>query len=152
MLRDVLSVLELRIGLETEAAGMAAIRRTPEQLAEMRRVLDAFHNSMLASSDTTKPDFEFHVQIARATSNRYYIDIMNHLGVTIIPRTRVNSAELAHDELKEYLNRMSREHEDIYAAIARSDADAARAAMRTHLGNSRERLRLAHEASAAARR
>ncbi len=44
---------------------------------------------------------------------------------------------------------MSREHEDIYKAILRRDADAARAAMRLHLSNSRERMRRAYEAAAA---
>ncbi|HDR9135219.1 TPA: FCD domain-containing protein, partial [Burkholderia vietnamiensis] len=41
--------------------------------------------------------------------------------------------------------------EDIYEAIARHDPEAARAAMRTHLTNSRERLRRAHEAAEAER-
>jgi GntR family transcriptional repressor for pyruvate dehydrogenase complex len=36
---------------------------------------------------------------------------------------------------------MHHEHEDIVEAIARQDADAARAAMRTHLSNSGERMR-----------
>jgi DNA-binding FadR family transcriptional regulator len=39
------------------------------------------------------------------------------------------------------MSRLSREHEEIYEAIARQDSDAARAAMRLHLTNSRERLR-----------
>ena len=34
-----------------------------------------------------------------------------------------------------------REHHDILGAITRNDSDAARAAMRMHLANSRERLR-----------
>ena len=37
---------------------------------------------------------------------------------------------------------MNREHEDIYGAISRGDADGARAAMRNHIGNGRERLKL----------
>jgi DNA-binding FadR family transcriptional regulator len=40
---------------------------------------------------------------------------------------------------------VQREHEDIYEAIARGDAEAARAAMRNHLTNSRERLRRARQ-------
>jgi GntR family transcriptional repressor for pyruvate dehydrogenase complex len=44
------------------------------------------------------------------------------------------------------MERVSREHDDILNAIARQDPDAARAAMRTHLSNSRERLRRAQEA------
>ncbi|MFP5476365.1 MAG: GntR family transcriptional regulator, partial [Gammaproteobacteria bacterium] len=38
--------------------------------------------------------------------------------------------------------------EEIFSAIARGDADAARAAMRIHLTNSRERLRRAREEAA----
>ena len=43
----------------------------------------------------------------------------------------------------DYLKRVNREHEEIFSAIERQDADSARAAMRIHLTNSRERLRLA---------
>src|SRR3546814_8318911 len=44
------------------------------------------------------------------------------------------------DDKPAYLRRVNQEHEDIYAAIQRQDAGAARTAMRMHLGNSRERL------------
>jgi len=40
-----------------------------------------------------------------------------------------------------YLKRVHQEHESIFNAIAAQDADSARAAMRTHLSNSRERLK-----------
>ncbi len=39
--RDVLAILELRISLETEAAGLAAARRTSEQLQQLRTDLRA---------------------------------------------------------------------------------------------------------------
>ena len=39
-LQDVIAVLELRIGLETEAAALAALRRTDANLATMRQALD----------------------------------------------------------------------------------------------------------------
>lgn len=143
-LRDVMAILELRISLEVESAGLAAARRSPEQLAAMREALDVFHNAA-HRSDAVASDFQFHLQIAIATGNRYFTDIMTHLGTSIIPRTRVNSARLAHDDQKHYLARLCREHDEIYDAIARQDAEAARAAMRLHLTNSRERLRQAHE-------
>ncbi|MDT4848124.1 hypothetical protein FQZ97_822090 [compost metagenome] len=74
---------------------------------------------------------------------------MTHLGTSIIPRTRLNSARIAQDDQQNYMARLSREHEQILEAIARQDSDAARAAMRLHLTNSRERLRQAHEAAEA---
>ena len=150
-LRDVLAILELRISLEVESAGLAAQRRNDEQLAAMRAALDALNESAAHASDAVASDFQFHLQIALSTGNRYFTDIMTHLGTSIIPRTRLNSARLAHDDQQHYMSRLSREHEEIYEAIARQDSDAARAAMRLHLTNSRERLRQAHEEAQAQR-
>lgn len=144
-LRDVLNILELRISLEVESAGLAAQRRSPAQLQAMRAALDALKDSVAHASDAVASDFQFHVAISEATGNRYFTDIMSHMGTNIIPRTRVNSATLAHDDKGLYMARLEREHEQIFEAIERQDAEAARAAMRLHLTNSRERLRQAHE-------
>jgi GntR family transcriptional regulator, transcriptional repressor for pyruvate dehydrogenase complex len=148
---DVLAVLELRISLETESAGLAASRRSEEQLQAMRQALDDFERNVSAAGDTVAPDFRFHLQIAQSTGNPYFADIMSHLGTTIIPRTRINAIRTA-DPSGAYLSRVNREHEEIYAAIARRDPESARAAMRIHLTNSRERLRMAQEAAQAAGR
>lgn len=147
---DVLAVLELRIGLETECAGLAALRRSQAQLQTLRAALDAFARSALAGEDAAAHDFRFHQQIAQATGNRYFADIMNQLGTAMIPRTRLGLARSSGAPNDGYLQRVNREHEEIYAAIARQDAQAAQAAMRLHLTNSRERLRLAQQAAAGA--
>ena len=144
---DVLSVLELRISFETESAGLAAARRSDAQLAQMRAALDDFDANVMVAGDTVSPDFRFHLLIANATGNRYFTDVMSHLGAALIPRTRINSSKLPTDQLAHYLRRVNREHEEIYAAIARQDAESARAAMRLHLTNSRERQRLALQGS-----
>lgn len=145
---DVLAVLELRISLETESAGLAAQRRTDEHLAAMRNALDDFARSMAEGGDAVTHDFRFHLQIAQATGNPYFADIMNHLGTTLIPRTRIAAIRNAPPE-DAYLHRVNREHEEIFMAIARQDPESARAAMRIHLTNSRERLRLAQQAAKA---
>lgn len=138
---DVISVLELRISLETEAAGLAALRRTPDNLAAMEAALHAFDQSIDTDSDAVPPDFQFHMEVARSTGNRHFADLMTYLGTMIIPRTRVNTAQSAPEGRLNYLQRVNTEHESIYTAIRNQDAEAARAAMRTHLSNSRERLR-----------
>ena len=143
---DVLAALELRISLETEAAGLAALRRTDAHLQGLREALDAFEANVMAGGDTVASDLRFHLLIAQATGNPYFADIMGHLGAGLIPRARVRAIR-NHDQRGEYLVHVNREHAEIYAAIARRDPDAARAAMRIHLTNSRERLRLAQEAA-----
>lgn len=138
---DVISVLELRISLETEAAGLAAQRRTDENLRAMEIALQAFQDSIDIDSDAVPPDFQFHMEVARSTGNRHFADLMTYLGTMIIPRTRVNTTQSAPEGRLNYLQRVNGEHESIYNAIRNRDAEAARAAMRTHLSNSRERLR-----------
>ena len=66
---------------------------------------------------------------------------MTYLGTMLIPRTRVNTTQNAPEGRLNYLQRVNSEHESIYNAIRNRDTEAARAAMRTHLSNSRERLR-----------
>ena len=142
---DVLSVLELRVSLEVEAASLAAQRRTPVQLAAMRRALEVLTAAIPAMGDTVSPDLKFHLLIAEATGNRYFVDILEHLGATLIPRTRIKASPAASEPLMEYLRRVNREHEEIFAAIERGDSESARAAMRLHLTNGRERVRRARQ-------
>lgn len=138
---DVIAVLELRISLEVEAAGLAAQRRSDANLAAMAAALTAFQASIAQESDAVPPDFDFHMEVARATGNPHFADLMTYLGTMIIPRTRVNTPRSAPEGRLNYLQRVHSEHENILDAIRNQDAEAARAAMRTHLSNSKERLR-----------
>ncbi len=138
---DVIALLELRISLETEAAGLAAQRRTDANLQAMQAMLDAFQAAIAEDSDAVPSDFSFHMEVAQATGNRHFADLMTYLGTMIIPRTRVNTPNSAPEGRQGYLRRVHGEHENIFNAIRNQDADAARAAMRTHLANSKDRLR-----------
>nr|WP_316639470.1 FadR/GntR family transcriptional regulator [uncultured Roseateles sp.] len=146
-LREVIAVLELRIGLESEAAGLAALRRSDHNLKVMRETLAAFANAIAQSTDAVASDFQLHMEIARASQNVHFVDLMTYLGTMLIPRSRLNTASVAGEDRRDYLNRVHTEHESIVNAIANQDPEAARAAMRTHLSNSRERLRRAQEAA-----
>ena len=151
-LRDVIAMLELRIGVETEAAGLAAQRRTADNLAVMRAALNDFAAAVEAGGDAVTPDVRLHAEIARATQNSHFAALMATFGARIIPRARLESQvdvdaaaasppRPVDPSRTAYLRRVNAEHESILDAIARQDADGARAAMRTHLVNSRERRR-----------
>jgi DNA-binding FadR family transcriptional regulator len=147
-LQDVVAVLELRIGVETESAALAASRRTPENLATLRKALDAFNGAVAEGRDAVGPDFQFHLEIARATQNHHFVDLMATLGGMMIPRARLEPPGPLTPEREAYLRRVNSEHESIVDAISRQDPEAARAAMRTHLANSRERRRRLAESTA----
>ncbi|WP_457323379.1 FadR/GntR family transcriptional regulator [Roseateles sp. P5_E11] len=142
-LQDVIAVLELRIGLETEAAGLAAQRRTADNLIALRKALDAVIAAVEAGQDSVAADFQFHLEIARATRNSHFADLMATLGAQIIPRARLEPVADMSAERLAYMRRVNAEHESILDAITSQDAESARAAMRTHLSNSRERRRRA---------
>jgi GntR family transcriptional repressor for pyruvate dehydrogenase complex len=142
-LQDVIAVLELRIGLETEAAGLAAQRRSEANLLQMRRALDAIIAAVDAGQDSVVADFQFHLEIARATQNSHFAELMSTLGSQIIPRARLEPTIDMSAERLAYMRRVNVEHESIFDAITSQDAESARAAMRTHLSNSRERRRRA---------
>jgi DNA-binding FadR family transcriptional regulator len=142
-LRDVIALLELRAGVESEAASLAALRRTEENLAAMRRALETLASGLAQGEDVVNADFQFHLEIARATQNPHFAHLMSALGSSVIPRGRLEAQAPPDPQRLEYLHRVQHEHESIFDAIATGDGEAARAAMRTHLVSSRERRRRA---------
>lgn len=143
--RDVLDLMDFRIGVETEAAGLAALRRTDHQLKGIERALDDFRRVGDDPGRSVEADFAFHLKVAVASGNRFYGDLIGELGpmMIMLPRTRLDPAYEMSDP--DHLTRVVHEHENISAAIARSEPEAARAAMRVHLSSTRHRL-LTHTA------
>lgn len=139
-LQDVIDIMEMRIGLEVEAARLAAKRRTKAQVQALEKALKRLLSVQKSADDGAAADIDFHLQIALATGNRYIAETLKKLGSAMVPRSRINTAKLSNKDQTEYLAKINLEHENIYSAIARSDAEAASAAMRMHLANSRERL------------
>jgi DNA-binding FadR family transcriptional regulator len=137
---DVLDLLDLRIGLEAEAAGLAATRRTPHQLKAVERALADYRRLGENPDGGVEADYAFHLKVAAASGNRFVTELLGSLGPAMImlPRTRLDAAYTVSDEA--HFTRVSLEHENVLLAISRQDAEAARAAMRLHLSNSRARL------------
>ena len=142
---DVMAIIEFRIDMEAAAAALAATRRTEQHLKHIAASLERFELELQrGSTDTVAHDVDFHLQIARVSGNRYFFDVLSQLGRGVSPRMRLGSAEIAELDRADHLRSVLTEHQMIYEAIVRRDADDARAAMRMHLSNSRERLRRAH--------
>jgi GntR family transcriptional repressor for pyruvate dehydrogenase complex len=135
-----IELLDFRLGIEVEAASLAALRHTAAQLRDISGALDAFRSSREKPSGAVEADFRFHLNIAVASNNHFFADLVSSLGPTMIamPQTRLRSAN--ENERDEHFTRVTFEHEAIYSAIARRDAPGAHAAARVHLANSRDRL------------
>jgi DNA-binding FadR family transcriptional regulator len=136
--RDVLAMVDFRLGVESEAAYFAAARRTPEGAEEVSAALAAF--STAGPDEAVEADFAFHRAVAAATGNRFYVELIDSLGpmMIMLPRTRLPEEFSLTDTA--HVERVRREHDNVAAAVLAGDPETARAAMRVHLGNTRRRL------------
>ena len=79
-LRAVLDVMELRTGIEIEAAGLAAARASTTQIRKIVQCLDAIDAALKRGEDAIAQDFALHCSIADATGNPQFRRFLEHLG------------------------------------------------------------------------
>jgi DNA-binding FadR family transcriptional regulator len=133
-----IELLELRTGVEVEAAGLAALRRSP---AQEETILDrhlAVHEALEARRPSSEADFALHLAIAEATNNPQFYKFLTLLGENAIPRAALSSDP---ENESAYLKLLDEEHSRIVVAISNGDETAAREAMRAHLRGSQTRYR-----------
>jgi len=142
-IRSAMQILELRFGVEIQAAGLAATRRTPEALAEIARTYG--HLETLETEDVVveaQADFEFHLAIARATRNphfpRFLQAVMGEISFDLVLKHRQMQSLSTRQA---YLKKINREHAAILAAITKGDAKGAKQALTQHLEESLNRYR-----------
>ena len=82
-----LNVLEVRMGIEIESAGLAAIRRNSAQEAAIQEAFFEFERLLAIGQATGKTDFAFHRAIAAATNNPFYVEVLDALGAAPSPAT-----------------------------------------------------------------
>jgi GntR family transcriptional regulator, transcriptional repressor for pyruvate dehydrogenase complex len=136
-----MNVLEVRMGIEIESAGLAALRRNSAQEAQIHEAFFEFERLLEGRQATGKTDFAFHRAIAVATNNPFYVEVLDALGMRTIPCDVASPWGTDCVLTREYQEGLQREHLAILKAISASDPDAARAAMRAHLTASQERYR-----------
>jgi GntR family transcriptional repressor for pyruvate dehydrogenase complex len=136
-----INVLEVRMGIEIESAGLAAQRRNSAQEAGIQEAFFEFERLLQQGEPTGKADFQFHREIASATNNPLYVEVLDALGDRTIP-CDIASPWFSVEVLSyEYLSGLQREHLRILQAISAGDPDSARDAMRAHLSAAQDRYR-----------
>jgi DNA-binding FadR family transcriptional regulator len=138
-LDDVLKVYELRSALESEAAALAAERRTKADLQAISGSLKRLDKAIIAGEDGIQEDLELHLAIAVATHNDYFPRLLGSFSSIFIARRRVRSDLNEPEKLKNYLDLVQAQHHQIVAAITEGDAATAAAVMKKHLDGSRYR-------------
>lgn len=137
---ELLAFLELRLAVEAEAAALAAARRGPADIARLDATLDDLARARIAGGDGAEADLGFHLALASATGNAWFVEFLERAGPAAVPRRRLAGAGRA-DAGEAYVALVEREHRAIRDAVAAGQAVAAAAAMRLHLAGSRARYR-----------
>jgi GntR family transcriptional repressor for pyruvate dehydrogenase complex len=140
-LDDVLNVMELRLGVEVESAGLAAERATRAQVRGIAAALEAIERAAEQGEAAVDEDLEFHRAIAGATGNPEFVRFLQFVGGHLIPRRTVSGLPEQMGGRRAYLALIQEEHRRIHAAIEAGSGSAAREAMRRHLTRSLERYR-----------
>jgi DNA-binding GntR family transcriptional regulator len=122
-------LLELRSVLEAFAAQLAALRRTPEQLAEIRHWFEVGRDATAVDDivHAAHAHRQFHLAIERAADNSY-------LGPAVEPLRA--QTELVFSMLVDRRGLIGwEEHVDLLTAIEAGNADAAQQATRRHMSS-----------------
>jgi len=140
--KRITDLVEARHHLEVLLAGLAAERRDDDQLAEMRRCVDAMAQAS-DPDDFVAADIAFHFAVASAAGNQSLLQIMRSIrGLLQVWISRVMHAADSTRPTWE-------EHAAIFEAIARRNSRAAKAAMEAHMVGATKRLETTLEAHGA---
>ncbi len=134
-----LRCFEARLPFEGTAAGLAAVRATPEDIENIERTLIALEEAIEGEGLADKADFDFHMAVAKATGNDFYVSILGALNSAIKSGMQV-ALKITKGGTADRIRRVREEHRAIYDAIATGDAAAADLAMLYHIHRARTRV------------
>ncbi len=126
----VIELFEVRKGLEVECATLAAERRTAEELAQIAEMVRAMRRHVHHPTTYAELDLRLHLLIAAATHNTMLCHLMESLRETLQDTIREGyRPRRTNPQQRERIQVM---HEDLLAALERSDATGAARAMAIH--------------------
>ncbi|WP_066737862.1 FadR/GntR family transcriptional regulator [Cupriavidus sp. D384] len=137
---DLAAIFELRIDLESAAAAMAARHRTEADVTRMSALLDAIAARIDDPDHGVEPDIQFHIAIATATHNPYYLQLLQYMNLQL--HQAVRTARVNSSRQPGLPARVHAEHVAIFDAIRARDAELARLRATEHLRNAAGRLGL----------
>jgi GntR family transcriptional repressor for pyruvate dehydrogenase complex len=126
---DYTKVDEVRRVLEVAAAGLAAERATPDDIARINETIEQMDNSCEDIESTVQFDIAFHRALASSTHNELFLVLHDSMGEMLLEVRRRNLARGA--DRRRLVVEM---HRRIRDAVANHDPEAARVAMIDHLG------------------
>lgn len=123
---SIIEIAEIRKTLEVRAAYLAALRRSDEDLQQMKKVLDSFLDHHTKGKIYDK-DFEFHRYVAKASYNRMVIIVVYAIIMSLEPLFQsIDCPPSLQQELYKELT-------EVYDCILHQQAEEAAQKMEQHL-------------------
>jgi DNA-binding FadR family transcriptional regulator len=126
---SIVSVIEARIAIEAEAAGLAAQRRTPADLRAVRRALARRRAGGQRTDEHVDADMAFHRAVVVAAHN----DVLGELFDGFVPRVRTAMIDMLRIRPLASEEADHAAHAALAQAIASRDPRAAAELSRSHL-------------------
>ena len=124
---DFKSLVETRILLELKTVRLAALRRSEDELKQIKLALKAFADKVLKGEDAVQEDLLFHLAIASASGN----STLNTFMLKITPEI-ITNFERYHVCDDDQAQKGIREHQDVFEAIEKQDPKMAKETMKKH--------------------
>lgn len=125
---DFTSLVETRVILETNAAKLAAERRTDDDIVELKKAIEVYKQKVKDKESSVEADLMFHLKIAEASKN----SVLKSLMLIIIPDIVHNYVKYkVCDEQTEF--KAYDEHQKILEFIIKKDSESAGKMMQNHM-------------------
>jgi GntR family transcriptional repressor for pyruvate dehydrogenase complex len=132
-------LVEARQKIEVDIAGLAAQRRTDEDIADLARILSRMEWESREGAGVAgfvDADVEFHLRLAETARNTALRDVLSSIQALL-------RAWIGRVIAEGYRESSYREHEPIFEAVKAQDVRAAEEAMDAHMRSAAGRLRAA---------
>ena len=131
-------IFELRVGVEAEAASLAATRRTKADIRDFKQIFKRLEAGTSDLDLGVAADLDFHIAISKMSKNAQIVKFVSYLEKILresISVARANSARTPG-----YAELVLNEHRAIFQAICDGDPEAARQSLRAHVESAQRRL------------
>ena len=123
-------LMDVRASLEGRAAALAALRRTPEQLARMSDLVIRMQTQLRRPSVYASLDTELHLEISRASGNLLLFQIIGSIRASLETHSRQGMEQR---KTEESLQLVQDAHVELVEHIGNRDAEGASRCMHLHM-------------------
>lgn len=132
------ALVEVRMGLESWAAFLAAQRAEPQELAELRRLYEIMAEQATRGGWDPEVDADFHYAITAASHNSLQMHVLDSIHSLFHATIQVALMEFYRQQ--GHIEKLLVQHREIYEAIAARDPERARQKMMAHLTMVEEKM------------